>query len=530
LILRSSTVHAVLLISASLSGVACASVLGFEDVTEGPIGPSGATGGSATAGSAGAAGGSAGVSTGGGAAGSGAGGAPSTGGAGGGTSGAAGAAGAVGGASGAGGGSTSGSSGASGSTGGAAGASGGGTPGGAAGTSGGSGQAGVSGASGQAGAAGACGDTSTDAKNCGRCGHDCGKGACTGGVCEAFVVMPALNGPTGLAVNGEHVFVADNANFEILRASKVDGSGLKKIASSQPNVYFPQGVAIDPEYVYWANSASPGGSIKRCPLDGCGAMAALELAYPLDEPTNLVLDGPTLYWAEHTGGVVRKADKLDGANQVTLVPLSSGESPRRIALDATHVFYTDDSTNSAGLHRIAKAGGDPAYLSNDRSTSVAVAGEDVFFSGGELGAGILYRLKKADLGQPGAAPTPFVTSLITAPIDAVADDRFIYLALMGYPDEKNGAILACPLNGDTPIALATGLISPDSIALDESFVYWSNYGLSDSAVSGSVMKVAKPLSERGEQAPAFSRRKSPFPAAPARSFRASARPYGTSSA
>ena len=88
----------------------------------------------------------------------------------------------------------------SGSAGGGAGAAGG-----AAGSAAGSVAGGTTGDWGTAGV-GDCGDIESSTVNCGRCGHDCGGGACVAGTCQPFTIAPGINAPHGLTVDADHVY------------------------------------------------------------------------------------------------------------------------------------------------------------------------------------------------------------------------------------------------------------------------------------------------------------------------------------
>lgn len=50
-------------------------------------------------------------------------------------------------------------------------------------------------------------DTQTDAKNCGRCGHDCLGGKCSAGVCQVATVLTGLVSPWHVYANETHLFV-----------------------------------------------------------------------------------------------------------------------------------------------------------------------------------------------------------------------------------------------------------------------------------------------------------------------------------
>jgi hypothetical protein len=102
-----------------------------------------------------------------------------------------------------------------------------------AGAAGGSGVAGSAGASGGGAGAGggpaiSCLDTTTASENCGRCGHDCLGGTCSGGQCQAVLLGQFTGNPNNLSVAPQHVYVTTDLGY-VARVNK-DGSDLKPFA------------------------------------------------------------------------------------------------------------------------------------------------------------------------------------------------------------------------------------------------------------------------------------------------------------
>ena len=92
--------------------------------------------------------------------------------------------------------------------------------------------------------------------------------------------------------------VRERANAAIKRAPK-EGGEPTTIASDQNQAI---ALAVDAEFVYWANSYSVG-TIQRCPLAGCTAPPEV-LVTKQNSPHELAVDGKWLNW-------IRLVDDID---------------------------------------------------------------------------------------------------------------------------------------------------------------------------------------------------------------------------
>lgn len=286
---------------------------------------------------------------------------------------------------------------------------------------------------------GPCGDADlqTSPEHCGACDHGCLGGTCEGGVCQphvltgdlamirALAIDPThvywLTGGDGnieritrlgtgrelivdgqtdaraLLVDGAHVYWTDPVLKRVLQANKTAGSIVTPFAN---NVKEPRGLArtdqalvvtqgapegavrkwpldntpaldlatglVDPTHVVtsatWAHVVEllPGvadDQIVRVPLDGSGG--ATVLADNLDLPRALADDGTFVFWAAADGTVSR----VSAAGEV--LPLASGAGDATgVAVDATHVFWTQIDAGQGSLHRAAKDGSDAAQLAS----------------------------------------------------------------------------------------------------------------------------------------------------------------------
>lgn len=104
-------------------------------------------------------------------------------------------------------------------------------------------------------------DLQKDARNCGRCGHDCLGGACEAGDCEPYVFADGLVTPIALSVTKDAVYLAESKS----RVTRIDrASGTRTtIASGQKYPYF---TAATDEHVAWSNAgdvtSAPGATLR----------------------------------------------------------------------------------------------------------------------------------------------------------------------------------------------------------------------------------------------------------------------------
>jgi virginiamycin B lyase len=215
------------------------------------------------------------------------------------------------------------------------------------------------------------------------------------GVDQSFVT--GVGGSSfGVAVDAGHVYWANfsvpSSTGSIGRAS-LDGSGVNFsfIASG-----YPHGIAVDAEHVYWAS----GGSIGRANLDGTHvdknfitSAAAFGVA----------VDARHVYWTtvpasqripptppSHPGSIGRA--NLDGSGADQSFIADAGFSPLGVAVNAGHIYWVDENTNSIARARLDGTHVDKSIISGTHSPyGVAVNSRHVYWT--NLYAGSIGRAK-----------------------------------------------------------------------------------------------------------------------------------------
>jgi hypothetical protein len=346
------------------------------------------------------------------------------------------------------------------------------------------------------------GDLQTDAKNCGRCGHDCAGGPCNAGTCGAFELASVAGGPLQqVALSDTHVFVSPRINFTydtggIWRIPK--GGGTAELWASPRYAKF---MTVQSGTLYFAvedDVMAPGtGGIYACPTAGAAPCQPQKLA-DTDNPRAVTFDQGKLYFPDVRSGIME-------------LPLTVGATPtlyradkvytNNLMVEGSKVFYSyayqpASPPYTARLLELFADGG-----TQDLHTYQSPSAED----------GIVHRIQGAFLftaydftnttggvvrrvpRDGSVPPCDFGGATNKRPFGVTADTTRVYWTNQGDGAKEpytNGSVVSCPLAGccATPdVELwksPTG--QPMGLTSDATALYWVNYA------NGAVWKVAKP--------------------------------------
>jgi hypothetical protein len=341
-----------------------------------------------------------------------------------------------------------------------------------------------------------CGDrVSTDAcvdeqgapTQCGGCGLAC-EGTCTGGRC---IVTLASGHPQAwsLAVDATSVYWFDEPVDYVGALMKCAKTGCNDehtaLATEQAS---PRSIAVDAASVYWVNEGNPLsniGEVMRCDVGGCAGTPEV-LASGQAAPYSVAVDAAFVYWAnsgtESIAPTIARCG-LDGCG-VSPTVLASGKPDwgQSLAVDSTSFYWMDDIS----LAQCPKAGCNGAPLTLETGAAPAeIVAVDGLVSWTE-GDGV-----KSCASGGGSAPTTLSSS--SWPQGIAQDDAYVYWTEID--DKYVGRVMKCAISGcgGVPTVLAAGLGNTAGIAVDQTSVYWIEYGIDNGVVNpaweGTVMKL-----------------------------------------
>jgi hypothetical protein len=197
---------------------------------------------------------------------------------------------------------------------------------------------------------------------------------------ESFIT--GTNGPTGVAVDGQHIYWTDTINNTIGRAN-LDGS--------EPNQSFitgadrPAQMAVDGHYIYWANFNT--NTIERANLDGTGVDQSF--ISTAGNPSGVAVDGQHIYWTSSTyngttgiySSLIGRANHDGtGVNQsfinVTGVGFVAG-----VTVDSQHVYWDNAQANTIGRASLDGSGANESFIGTGSDpVGVAVDGQYIYWT------------------------------------------------------------------------------------------------------------------------------------------------------
>lgn len=191
------------------------------------------------------------------------------------------------------------------------------------------------------------------------------------GVNRSFVTGAST--PTGVAVDGQHVYWTNHGTGTIGRADLI-GTAINQ--SFITGAASPDGLAVDAQHIYWGNG--PGSySVARANLDGSGVNQSF-ITGSLN-PVGLALDGQHIYWADwsSTGsGRIGRAN-LDGSG-VNHSFITTSSIPAGVAVDAQHIYWGNGS--AIGRANLDGSGVNQTFITGvNGATGVAVDGQHVYW-------------------------------------------------------------------------------------------------------------------------------------------------------
>jgi hypothetical protein len=272
------------------------------------------------------------------------------------------------------------------------------------------------------------------------------------------------------------------------------------LASGGKEIQF---IALDHDDVYWTDFAL--GNVAAVPKAGGGVRV---IAPGRDNPSGLVIVGPTIYWTEFGAGQVMSGAAAGGGQFTTIASKQDGAFDITAASDA--IYWTTvqscsvaRSEDGGKFHVLVHAKQPFTAITSTSDHVFWVSIEDKIIARYDVGSGNVSTLLAVDaLDLPstlatdgknvyygGTSPSELAVSSIPIvggdPValfteecgdanatrcigDVATDGDFVYFT------SKSGDVRKVPTTGGAPATIATGQARPFAVAVDDRCVYWSN--------------------------------------------------------
>jgi sugar lactone lactonase YvrE len=325
-----------------------------------------------------------------------------------------------------------------------------------------------------------CTNLSTDASNCGACGHVCGCGStsCTDGVCDSHVMAGQQGAPVTLALNNGALYWGTDVDLS-LETMPVTGTTATALYKGRTAI---RGFAFDATRVYFTRT---NFNIVESGLLSGASSGNFSNAQEIGA-TGIATDGTTVFWTTNGSGNLRSAPV--GALSTATTLLANLSHPDAIALDAANIYFTTNNTANqqppGTIMKLAKtATGGPAttlVTKQNGPHSLAVAGGYVYWinqGDGTPNTGSVNRI-----AVTGGAITTYAGQL-PGPTTIAVDASYIY-----WTDSVAGAVMRIPIApvaGATPTPVAVRELTPIGLAVSSSCLYFTDYA-DGAAGNGSV--------------------------------------------
>jgi hypothetical protein len=208
-------------------------------------------------------------------------------------------------------------------------------------------------------------EVDSDPLNCGACGHDCFGGACEAGRCQPVVLATDELGVWAIAVDETHVYRGYSSEEPAIKRARIDGGDKETLSTTKHASTFM--MLVDATHLYWTYR-SDTHRVMRMPKAGGAETVLADGAYP----TGIAVDVEYVYWANYFLGEVRKVP-LAGGTASTISDNEPGAA--YITTGGGRVIWTNEhwedhvgkvrAWSASGTQTLASKQGRPHFVTTD---------------------------------------------------------------------------------------------------------------------------------------------------------------------
>lgn len=318
-------------------------------------------------------------------------------------------------------------------------------------------------------------DLQRDAKNCGRCGRDCGPADCRAGECAAYVIAEDVRAPWYLTVDDTYAYwtsylsgTEDSIDGDgTVRRTKKLGGGKVEVVATSPSSF---ALLVVGDFLYFTVIGNGGRGAFRVPKAGG---AAAPTAFVGGEAVELAVLGDALFVTvdASTGGAVI-AVPAAGGMQRSVVSLPPGKAPEGITADDKDIYWVNHTTpGDVGRVNVVPGGPpDIPWAAGQAAPRRIVADDEaVYWTNSAIPGGGIVRKKKS---TPKDEPAERIFAGNVRYGSVVVDAANAYVTV-----EKDGAVVRIDKHNPSRVtALATNLVDPTGLAQDADAIYFTERG------------------------------------------------------
>lgn len=211
-------------------------------------------------------------------------------------------------------------------------------------------------------------------------------------------------------------------------------------------------------FVYWTDTGT--NTIARADLDGTAASESF--IGGAQTPEGIAVDSQYIYWANADGTIGRA--NLDGsdANQSFI---AGAHTPDGIAVNGQYIYWGNESTNTIGRANINGTGVDQSFITGASTpTGVTVNGQYIYWGNDDYPSNV--SIARANLDGTGVNEN-FIRA--AGAVQVAVSAQYIYWA-----DFQSQEIFRANLNGTGSAGLVATAGVPTGVAVDSQYVYWDN--------------------------------------------------------